>query len=324
MTSQPNRFVKGLFFCLISLSLFHAKALALDKNASFALSHYIMGIIYEDLGNIDEAIQEYTKALKVERQNSVLRLNLASTYIKKNDIPKAIEELKSAISLDAEAIEPHAILAILYSAQNKPDLATVEYEQALQNAAKLQPQNVEIYKSLGAIYLQQKKFQDAQNAFSLLLKLSPDYAQGHLYLGSIYSELDNEKMAEEEIKKALEIKPDYPEALNFLGYLYVEKERNLEQAEALIRKALELDPNNGAYLDSLGWLYFKKGKPEQALEELVKASSKISDPVVFDHLGDVYLKINDIPRAKFNWEKSLQLDPEQKKIKEKLEKLITK
>lgn len=280
-----------------------------------------MAVMYEDLGDIDRAIQEYKKALKADNKSSVIHLNLAASLIKKNDIPRAIEELNLIVSFDPEAIEPHAILAILYSSQNKPDLATAEYEKALKCASKLEPKNIDIYKSLGAIYLQQKKIKAALDTYRLILNLSPNDAGAHFYLGSIYNELKNNKKAEIELKRAIELKPDYHEALNFLGYLYVEENKNLDQAEAMIKKALEMEPNNGAYIDSLGWFYFKKGKFKEAIKELEKAISLLEDPVIFDHLGDAYLKINDLEKAKLNWQDSLKLDAKQDKVKKKLEKL---
>jgi len=301
--------------------LINTKAACLDEETSSALSHYIMGVMHEDLGDVDGAIQEYQKALKADQQTSVIHLNLASSFIKKNEIPRAIEELKAAIRLDPEAIEPHAILALLYSSQNKLDLATGEYEIALKNASKLQPKNIDIYKGLGRVYLQQKKFKDAENVYRLIIDLSADDAQAHFYLGSIYNELKKNDLAEKEIKRALELKPDYPEALNFLGYAYVEENRDLEQAEAMIRKALEQEPSNGAYIDSLGWLYFKKGNINEAMKELEKASKLLEDPVIYDHLGETYFKIGDAANAKLNWEKSLKLNPKQDKVKEKIEKL---
>ena len=321
MVSQVSKFIRGLFFCLLASTLINTKVLALDKKASFALSHYIMAVMYEDLGDIDRAIQEYKKALKADNKSSVIHLNLAASLIKKNDIPRAIEELNLIVGFDPEAIEPHAILAILYSSQNKLDLAAAEYEKALKNASKLEPKNIDIYKSLGAIYLQQKKIKEAQDTYRLILNLSPNDAGAHFYLGSIYNELKNNKLAEIELKRAIELKPDYHEALNFLGYLYVEENKNLDQAEAMIKKALEMEPNNGAYIDSLGWLYFKKSKFKEAIKELEKAISLLEDPVIFDHLGDAYLKINDLEKAKLNWQNSLKLDTKQDRLKEKLKKL---
>jgi Tfp pilus assembly protein PilF len=321
MISQFKKWAKGVFFCLLIPLFINTKVFALDKKASATLSHYIMGAMYEQLGDIDLAIQEYKKALKTDSQNSLIHLNLASTYIKKNEIPKAIEELNLTISLDPEVVEPHAILALLYSSQNKLDLATAEYEIALQNASKREPQNINIYKTLGAVYLQQKKFKDAENIYRLILDLSPNDAEAHFYLGSICEELKKRDAAINELKKSLELNPDYHEALNYLGYLYVEENQNLDVAEVMIKKALEMQSDNGAYVDSLGWLYFKQGKLKEAIEELERAGSLMEDPVIYDHLGDAYFKVNDIANAKLNWQKSLKLDPGQDKIKEKIEKI---
>lgn len=280
-----------------------------------------MGVYCEDLGDIDRAIQEYQKALKTDPQSSLLHLNLASAFIKKNDAVSTIAELKQSIGLAPDAVEPHAILALVYAAQNKPDLATQEYTLALKNATKLEPKNIEIYKSLAAIYLQQEKLKEAESIFKLIAGLAPADAQAHFYLGSIYYDSKDYIAAEKEFKAALKLKPDYHEALNFLGYFYLEQDKNINKAGAMIRKALEFQPENGAYVDSLGWFYFKKGKFKEALSELEKAAAYLSDPVIYEHLGDVYLKLGNRDSARLNWDKSLKLDPNQEKVKEKLFKV---
>ncbi len=321
MTSRFNREGGALFFCLVFSLIINTKALALDKRLSAGLSHYIMAVMYEDIGEIERAIREYKEAIKADDKSSAIRLNLASSYIKNNNIPQAIEDLKVVAKLEPEAVEPHAILMLLYSSQNKPDLATIEYEIALKNASKIQPKNIDIYRNLGAVYLHQRKFKEAENTYKLILDLSPNDSQAHFYLGTVYEELKNRDAAIKELKKALELNPGYHEALNYLGYLYVEENKNLDEAQVMIKKALEIEPNNGAYIDSLGWLYFKRGNLEGALKEVEKASTLIEDPVVYDHLGDIYFKIGNKESARLNWEKSLKLDPKQDKVKEKLEKV---
>lgn len=303
--------------------MFVSSAAALDiaKEDTEGLSHYIMGVYCEDLGDIDRAIQEYQKALKSDPESSLLHLNLASAFIKKNDAVSAIAQLKQSIGLAPDAVEPHAILALVYAAQNNPDLAVQEYALALKNAAKLAPKNIEIYKSLGEIYLQQGKLKEAETIFKLVLGMAPADAQAHFYLGSIYYDSKDYIAAEKEFKAALKLKPDYHEALNFLGYFYLEQDKNINKAGAMIRKALEFEPENGAYIDSLGWFYFKKGKFKEALSELEKAASYLSDPVIYEHLGDVYLKLGNRDSARLNWDKSLKLDSNQEKVKEKLLKI---
>lgn len=296
-------------------------AFAFDKQVSSALSHYIMGVVYEDTGDIDKAIREYKKALRADNRSAAIHASLASGYIKKDKIPEAIEELNLAVQLDPESVTPHAILALLYSLQNKPEQARNEYEAALKKASKAEPDNLDIYKSLGASYLQSRKFKEALEVYRLIVEKRPQDAQAHFYLGSIYNQLKDPKAASLQIERAIQLKSDYAEALNFLGYLLADKGKELARAEAMIKKALAGDPGNGAYVDSLGWCYFKKGDYDQALKELQRAASLILDPVVFDHLGDAYLKTGDVAGARLNWQRSLDLDPKQEKVREKLQGL---
>jgi len=313
----------GIFCACLLLSLsVNTKSFALDKKASSALSHYIMGVVHEDLGDIDKAIEEYKKALNTDKDSLSIHLNLACSYLKKNDFPSAIEELKASIEIDPEAIEPHAILALIYTSAQKPELARREYEVALKCAAKQHPENADIYKTLGILYLQAGKVKEAEEAYLTAVKLSPDDPQARFYLATIYNELKKDELAEKELERAIALKPDYHEAMNFLGYLYVEQDKNLSKAGDLIRMALKLEPDNGAYIDSLGWLYFKNGKYKEALKELKKASSLAEDPVIYDHIGDTYFRLNDAANARSNWEKCLELDPKNDSVRKKIEKIV--
>jgi len=314
------KYLNSLVCLCLSLALAApaAQALDVDKEDAQSLSHYIAAVYCEDLGDIDKAVQEYRKALEVDPQSSLLHLNLASAFIKKNDIPSAVTELKHSINLSPDAIEPHAILALVYTTQNKAELATQEYALALKNASKLEPANIELYKSLGAIYLQQRKLKEAEGIFKLIAGLDPLDTQAHFYLGSIYYDLKDYVATEKEFNTAIRLKSDYHEALNFLGYFYLEQGRNIDKAGTLIKKALSFDPENGAYVDSLGWFYFKKGKFKEALSQLEKAASLLSDPVIYEHLGDVFMKLGNRDNARLNWEKSLKLDSTQEQVKEKL------
>jgi Tfp pilus assembly protein PilF len=321
MALRIARILGAGFLCLVlTFALDLRVAFAKDK-AKSALTHYIMGVLYEDLGKIDSAIDEYKKALKSGEDSSLIHLNLASSYIKINDIPKAVVELEAASALDPEAAEPHAVLALLYTSQNKIDLATREFEIALKKAAGLNPKNADIYKSLGAIYVKQSKLKEAEGMFRMAADLVPNDAEIHFYLGTIYNELKNYSLAEKEFSRATELNPDFHEALNSLGYLLVEQSKDLERAGQLIRKALVSDPDNGAYVDSLGWYYFKKGNLQEALKEVSRASALIEDPVVYEHLGDIYLKLGDPEKARLNWQKSLKLDPSREALKNKINRI---
>jgi len=309
-------------FCLtLAFSVLPAQALDVHKEETQSLSHYIVGVYCESLGDLDGATQEYQKALVTDPQSSLLHANLGSVFVQKNNPVLAIEELKQSIGLAPEAVEPHALLALIYAAQDKADLADGEYVLALENAAKFEPENIDIYKGLGVIYLQQNKLKQAEGIFKLVLKLAPEDAQAHYYLGSIYYNLKDYPSVDRELKSAVKLKPDYHEALNFLGYFYLEQDKNINQAGVMIKRALTFEPENGAYLDSLGWFYYKKGQFKEALSHLERAASFLSDPVIYDHLGDVFLKLGNLDSVKLNWEKSLKLDSQNDKVKTKLLKL---
>src|SRR6266699_1937777 len=128
------------------------------------------------------------------------------------------------------------------------------------------------------------------------------------------------------LRKSIELDPaNAAEACNSLGYMWADHNMNLDEAEAMIRRALESEPNNGSYLDSLGWVEFRKGEFDQALSDLLRAAKDADhdDPVVFEHIGDTYLKLNRVPEALESWQKALALDPKNKKLAEKIESTRT-
>ena len=107
--------------------------------------------------------------------------------------------------------------------------------------------------------------------------------------------------------------------------MWAEHNMHLDEAEEMIGRALQLDPNNGAYLDSLGWVHYRKGKYEDALKELLRAAQNLTrdDPVVLEHIGDTYSKLNRIPQALDYWQKAITLNPENKLLAEKIENTKT-
>ena len=127
--------------------------------------------------------------------------------------------------------------------------------------------------------------------------------------------------AAELFKKSIDLDPaDAAEASNYLGYMWADQNSHLDEAESYIKRALAADPDNGAYLDSLGWLHYRQGKYEQALAELLSAASTLKgdDPTVFEHIGDTYSMLNQIPKALEYWEKALAFDKTNKQLATKI------
>ena len=317
------------FLCLIIL-LNIAQTEAKDSITARALSHYIQAGIYERLNQLDEATSEYKAALKVDNSSPQIHLRFAIALIKQNQLSQAADELELAIKYyetsndfpnqQASFIEAHTLLALVYSLQGKLDEATAEYEAALQGVLAIDPQNIGIHKSLAQVYLRENRLSEAEKTYRFILSLAPPDAEIHFFLGTIYEQQNRRDEAIDEFKTALQINPEYPDVLNSLGYLYAEESINLEEAEQMIKKALIYEPDNGAYIDSLCWVYFRQGRYQQAVEKLEQAVQFLSDPVIYEHLGDAYLKQGDLLKARDNWQKSLETDARENiEVRQKLE-----
>jgi tetratricopeptide (TPR) repeat protein len=126
------------------------------------------------------------------------------------------------------------------------------------------------------------------------------------------------------LEKAITHNPKSGRAYNYLGYLFADRNMHLDRSLELIRKALELEPDNGAYIDSLGWVYYRRGDYALALKNLLEAEkilrkAETPDPVVYDHIGDAYLKMGKTSDAIIYWEKSNEMKRDES-IKEKIRK----
>jgi tetratricopeptide (TPR) repeat protein len=125
------------------------------------------------------------------------------------------------------------------------------------------------------------------------------------------------------LRKSIALDPaTSAEACNYLGYMWADHNMNLDEAETMIKRALEMEPNNASYLDSLGWVEFRKGKFDQALNNLLSAAKTADhdDPVIFEHIGDAYFKLNRTSEALESWQKALALDPKNKNLANKIER----
>jgi Flp pilus assembly protein TadD len=124
-----------------------------------------------------------------------------------------------------------------------------------------------------------------------------------------------------EFRRVIVLDPKHAEAYNYVGYMLAEKGIRLDEAQRLIQKALELEPENGYYIDSLGWAYYQQGRYSDAVRELrraVELTRGKEDAVIYDHLGEAYLKAGDEPAALSAWEKALELDPTNESVRQKV------
>ncbi len=123
----------------------------------------------------------------------------------------------------------------------------------------------------------------------------------------------------------LERSPDHAPTLNYLGYMWADRGEKLDRALAMTRRAVALDPDNGAYVDSLGWAYYKTGDLSAARRLLEWAARLLdSDPTIHEHLGDVYVALRDLDRARDSYREAIERGAEDSdQIERKLDRLKT-
>ena len=113
--------------------------------------------------------------------------------------------------------------------------------------------------------------------------------------------------AEEWLEQVLDEFPEDVGALNDLGYLYADQGKRLQRALHMATRAVEAKPDNIAYLDSMGWVLFRLSRLEEAKEYLVKAAAVDQpDGVILDHLGDVYIELNETDKAIESWQRAVK------------------
>lgn len=119
--------------------------------------------------------------------------------------------------------------------------------------------------------------------------------------------------AEADLQAALARDPANGQLLNYLGYSWIDRGEKLEQAVSMVQKAALANPRSGAILDSLGWGYYRLGDYKRAVETLEAAVElEPGDPDVNNHLGDAYWQVGRRNEARFQWQRVLTLDPEEK------------
>jgi len=196
--------------------------------------------------------------------------------------------------------------------------AVVEFEKALQVDSSYVSALVSYGISLNRI--DRKK--EALGVMERVLLLEPDNYSAFSLLGMLYDEMKIYDKCDSLYEKALKFYPDNPLFLNNYAYSLCERGERLDDALALAKKAVKAEPENSAYQDTIGWIYYMMGRYNLALVHIKRSVDQRDDSsVVIEHLGDVYQKLGDLQQARSHWQRALELDTENERLKQKIENI---
>lgn len=164
--------------------------------------HYLLGIQYTDYGLFDLAVEEFRKAIEIDKNFQLSKVNLE--YVE-----QVYEGKNSLLSF-----MHHNIGAIL-SQKGLFNEAGQEFKKAIE----FSPESVEAYNDLGCLYLKQKEFAKAEDVLNQALRIRPGFAKAYYNLGVVYAQKNDLQKAVVFWKRALDINPDYALAKESLSTL---------------------------------------------------------------------------------------------------------
>lgn len=204
----------------------------------------------------------WSDTVKKVPKSSRAHSNLGNAYADKGKLGQAVEQYKTALSLNPRNVQAHNNLGSIYADQGLSDEAIGHYNTAL----RLRPDNPETLNCLGDVYHKIGQLDRAVWHYEAALKLKPDHVKAHNNLGNAYADKGQIDRAIQHYETALKLNPDFVEAYNNLSIAYADQGRLDESQKAAIT-ALQLKPDYPDAHYNLAHIYLKKGLKEEARKE---------------------------------------------------------
>ncbi len=337
-----------------------AAANAGDDHEAISSVRFVIGTLYEQLGNPTKAIDEYLKVMDFDHTNEEVYVRLANLYTLDGANGSAIETLERARKegFDSDIICEN--LAQLYLKNSNPEkakevtkneltkikamLANGESKEAFNELTKLEDKyksDSQMYALKAEYYYTEKQYEEALNAVKTFGELAPNHplvfqmsaliyeAQGNDYNATVnwgkYNLVrGNKDIAINEFLNAYQLKDDEPDLVATIANL-LETSGDKHQSMEFYEKLVKLEPNNRSALEKLARYREDLGDYRTAaeyLEQLLEADKRNFNTM--KKLASMYEKVRDKQRALDMYKKYLQTAPqsdEYKQIENKAAKL---
>jgi tetratricopeptide (TPR) repeat protein len=243
-----------------------------------------------------------------------------------NDLEKAEQHFKDAVSLNTDFAEAHNNLGSVFFRKNPPDYdaacdefkAAIEvdpgYFDARENYGMCLMRQGTIIGDKGNVDRQKELYKEARSHFIRLLEMNPNNFNARHHLGFMDLVENRFESAEQNFKRCLEIDPENPVCSYNLGNTYLKTARCAEAIQAFIGA---LRGNGGAESEvsigarqNLGVAYELCAKNDQAIVQfLEKIKTDPGNPTHHFDLGAIYAEKGLPDKAVNEWENTAKLDP---------------
>jgi tetratricopeptide (TPR) repeat protein len=250
---------------------------------------------YQVLGDISYISQDYKKAaiayrksLSLENSEYNVWQNLFYAFTALQNYQELADSSSSALDLFPANAIVYLYNGIANNQIGKYELAEKSLKRGLKFVGENIPLQTQINSSLGEVYQKIKKFSESDKHFETAVKLD----QNNAYTLN-----------------------------NFAYYLSLRKDR-LEYAKTMSKKSLEIEGENSSFLDTYAWINFQLGNLEEAkyYQEKALKSEKEDMSTIFEHYGDILIKLNDVENALKYWNKAKEAGSKNKALPIKISK----
>ena len=271
---------------------------------------YSLGDLYGKKGDIDNAINALTQALK-EVKFPRYKFKLGLYYGRKGNYKKAIELMEQALERRPENFEYLISIAFAYDHTGQYEKSIEMYKRLSQIESQKTPKKSTFLTSVGYIYVKIGNYEKAIEEYTNILKNEPKNISAIIGIGEVFELQNDFENAFEQYNKALEINPQIPFPVIRMALFYA-KIGKFDNAVDYCERALQIDPKNFVTWNTYGKIYETVNDYDKAIEKYNKALEFELDPIKYGtlcNLGIVYLKKGDFNKAIESCLRALELSP---------------
>ena len=212
----------------------HALAVTRDNH----LAHDLLGEVFEERGQNDDALRERWETLRLQPNYAPAHNNLGIALQKQNRLAEAIEQFQLALRLQPRYPAARYNLGVAFEKAGRPDDAVHEYERAL----ALRPDYADAHYNLGLVLGRLGRLNEAITQFQETLRINPYAADAYNNLGVTFDRMGRPKEAISQYEQAIRVQPESARAHFNLGVALAGVGRPIEAGEQF-EEALRLKPD---------------------------------------------------------------------------------
>lgn len=278
--------------------------LDIDSKIQILIQYYTLNEIYSDL---KEEAFELAEILMEVHPNDPKSYSIYGDFLYQDkQFEKARTAFRNVIALDSSK---YLVWEQLLFTESELQDTEALYQESTR-AIELFPEQPIPYLFAGGTLYEKKKWEECIRVLErgAYFVVSNDrlLAQFYAYLGDAYYQIEDIDKSDAYYDKVLMINPDHDYVLNNYAYYLSLRGENLEKAAKMAKRATELKPDSPSNQDTYGWVLYKLGYYDEAKLWIEKAiaNNPEASPVMLEHLGDVYWKLDDKKQAVEYWEKA--------------------